>query len=223
VNATFAGRNSGARHLSQALNESGDQKFGILPGELSWKAGKLGLHDPAFRRLNELESDDFVGNAAIRRREGQSGSDVLGGGRDLEEQSHFAWIGFHSEVQPSFAIAEHFRRAFKKLALRHGGDATVAILRVTFQTPARFTKEATRMLCLRSKTIARRAANPVALGKTTRLVSSATFNARSLRAAAIDKPISSHAKAPSSVTRQTKAPAHLRKRLQAERQFVGLK
>jgi hypothetical protein len=79
-----------AGHFPQSLNHSGDRKFGVLPSELPGKPGKLGLNDHSFRRSNELQTHDFVGDAAIGREERQRVADVFGSGSDIKEQSRFA-------------------------------------------------------------------------------------------------------------------------------------
>jgi len=53
------------------------------------------------------------------------------------------------------------------------------------EMPARVSKGVIGTLCLRRRAIACRAANPVALGKSSRLVSSVTFNAPSAMAALV--------------------------------------
>src|ERR1700733_15877287 len=64
------------------------------------------------------------------------------------------------------------------------------------ETPTRLNNDTIGMSRPRRTAIACRAANPVALGKTIRLVSPVTFNAPSVRAAPIDRPIWSRWQAP---------------------------
>jgi hypothetical protein len=62
------------------------------------------------------------------------------------------------------------------------------------EKPARLNNDAIGSPRMRRKAMACCAANPVALGKTIRFVSPVTFNAPSVRAAPIERPIWSHGK-----------------------------
>ena len=122
-----------ARHFAQSLDRGGNYKFGVLPGEVSWKANKCGLDDHIFERPVYRQTLSFIANAAITSGERQRVADMFGGGRDIEQQSSFAWVCLLSEVQPEFIISERLRRVLKQFALSQRGDASLTVVDVVFR------------------------------------------------------------------------------------------
>jgi hypothetical protein len=149
-----------------------------MPG----KAEKLGLNDHPFRRSNEFQTLGFVANAAIARSESQRVADVFGSGRDIEQQSRFAWISLPGEVQSEFIISERLRRVLKQLALLQSRDAMLAVVNIAFRDANALQERRYRDVALAKDGDRLPSSNPVALGKATRLVSSVTFNGPSVRA-----------------------------------------
>jgi hypothetical protein len=141
--------------------------------------------DDPYRGSNELQALGFVANTAIASGERQRVPDVFGRGRNIEQQSHFAWISLLSEVQSEFTIPERLQRVLKQLALRQSRDATPTVVNIGFRDADALQQRGYRDFAPTKGGDRLTSGEPSRAWKICRAVSSVTLNAPSARAAPI--------------------------------------